>query len=342
MDSKIKVVGGNVGNHVRFYDDNRKTTEYPIVNGEIQFTNNTIPDVFFVEGVKLNDAKAAIRLDLEITVGGQHIVVDKIKFSVGPVLESLEVETAEVAFVNQPNTFHLSAGYLLANQQKKRGAKIIAKVVEGSTNHPGVKFVQTLDAKTVEIYYSDLYTIDANGNVVPPQPKLRVQEQIKNGINGAFPFLDANSPANSAQTIFYDLNFTEIPKGTFSATDSPKTAVFNKVVGNEKFDHAKYKSFFTTTVVFAYSDGTIYPIASTKWDFDAILNTQFTDNNNNNVEDQGERAPILGNPLGPVGLGQFEIAPVNWNQMDNSEGDTPPSKLVPPVANDALHNVIIP
>ena len=86
-------------------------------------------------------------------------------------------------------------------------------------------------------------------------------------------------------------------------------------------------------------DGSILPLASTKWGIETNLETKFTDANGNGEEDSRERTMMN---LIPISDQVFQIggSRVYWNGVVTI-GDTKPGAFQPPVANKSLRPVNI-
>jgi len=324
IEAKIKI---SPSDKIKAWKGRDKTDPIGIgADGTLSFPNDEITD-FYIEGIKVSDAKGEITMTMEVTAGQQNHIVDTIKFAVGPVYESLEVKPSSKVTLGNVNfhTFLVQTGFQ-DDLGTVRGARIEAVVdAPANTGNSGIRFVQNVESVDFRAFYSD------------PKKQNSVLGRHVPVDDVDFPVLDAAPPANTPQSIFYDTGYL-VDESKYSVHDSPLTGGIGKFgQGSRKFDNLIWELEFSVFVVYAFEDGTIFPIASTKWGVEANLDTSFNDANGNGEEDLGERTMMN---LTPVSDQVFQIggSRVYWNGVVII-GDNKPGALTPPVANESLQPV---
>ncbi len=265
--------------HVKAWTNANKTQEITIGgDGKLAFPGGTYPSKFYLEGIKLNDARGEMNISLAVAQGSTRTEVKQVKFAVGPVFTSMSVgRIASSGFavgIGPDGNAHFAPG--------DPGALIKASVYAGVRYSEGVRFIQNVLGSVRVQTYTGL-------KKTPP-----VVTRTLNGTvgNQSFPFLDAQDRNATSLTLFYQNDFqVDAAKEVFSVTDSPSfPAKPINDAGTLKLDGLAVSDLFQMYSVYRYSDGSILPLGSVVWTWIGGVTTSFDDQNQNQQEDPGERS----------------------------------------------------
>jgi len=281
---------------IKFWDTMSKQVEISLAGGQTTFQPGDLPDQLYVEGTENSAALRDVEIELEFVPAGEQggTCSDKVKLSVTPVVTSFTAATANQMLIAQVNPPEGPIVYTpVGSPDTNGGIDFNASVIITNAGSGQLYIVQNALGATGGITFTPASGLDPVTLTPAGENFTDLNGNEQYDIGEPFTDLNGNGKWDSAEE-FQDANFNgqydpqmPFPLLDAAANPPPATNIFAHgpgdvqgqtatVVGADQpmiqlpnpFQIQSIDHFITmeTWVVWVLEDGSIWPMASIKWE----------------------------------------------------------------------------